>query len=104
MESLLYGIHKTFVGVLLVVDNGFFDALCQVDAMDATDCGQHFALLKPGGKVFTLAVNQLGQVEQKSIGGNVIQPVNGLQVVARTEFGPKGPMAEGLLGERDRKS
>src|SRR3546814_19118277 len=36
----------------------------------------------------------------RSIGGNVIQPVNGLQVVARTEFGPKGPMAEGLLVER----
>lgn len=72
--------------------------LRQIYAMDGADA-PHIATVHHIDEAETLLMKQMPQFEQESISCEVVEPVDGLQVVAGTIFGPAAPVAQRLLGQ-----
>ena len=93
------GLEELRVVRLLVIDGGFLEALTQVDAVQAELSGEVGACLEDACPVEGLAVEELPQFEQEGLARQVVEPVDGLQVVAAAALAPEGPMAQWRLGQ-----
>ena len=85
--------------MLLIVDERFFEALCQIDAVDAALLRQHSRVQEAARVVKRLFMHQFGQIEQELVAGLIIKPVNDHQVVAPAIPRPKRPVIERMFGK-----
>ena len=90
------------VAVHLIENDGFFESLCQVDAVERQLSLQMVAVEEHLGPVEGLPMDESGQVEQELLAREVIEPQHHLQVVASALFTPERPVPQRLfwqLGE-----
>ena len=81
-ETLFYGFEVFFVAALLVVDGRFLDALCQIYAMYRKFAAEQVVARQLPDEVESLFMQQFRQVEQECVARDVVEPVNGLHIVA----------------------
>ena len=92
-ESTFHCIEICLVRFLLIIDDRFFDALRQVDAMNCVDASQ----VTPVHHVYktkTLFMDQFAKIKEERISGDIIKPIHSLKIITSTEFCPKGPVAQ----------
>ena len=99
-ESLLHGVEIAPLGPALIVDHRLLETLRQIDAVDGVEAFQVVRFEEHPRIVVPLPVKQIAQFEQKPVAREIIEPINRLQVVARTVNGPVRPVSQRLVGQR----
>ena len=77
-ETLLHSIHHSLVMSLLVIYNRLLDTLRQVNAMNGIEPRQSITIGNHIDKVMTLRVQQVTEIKQELIPGDIIKPVDSL--------------------------
>ncbi len=98
-ESPFGGNLVLFFRMLLVINQGFLDPLCQVHTVEAPGSRKMVPAQECLRKIEGLLMKQIRQFEEEGFTGNVVQPVNHHQVIAGAEFPPEGPVPQGCFGK-----
>lgn len=91
-KAFLDSINIFPVGILLIINNRFFDALCQINTVYSAGSAQ----VSPIYHIYeteTLPVQQMPQFKQKILPRKIIKPIYSLQIVTSTEFCPTAPVS-----------
>lgn len=84
--------------MLLVIDNRFLEPLRQVYAVDGAEAFEVVRAKEHTGEIMPLAVEQVAQFQQESVTGQVVKPIDGLQIVAHPVACPECPVAQRFSG------
>ena len=83
---------------LLVIDNGFFETMCEVYTMKTMLAGQDFTFKEIASPVNSLTMYQLCQFQQEGLACKVIKPIDHLKVIASALLAPECPMTKWFIG------
>jgi len=106
-ERLLHRAEVLVLGVKLIVDDRFLDSLSQVDAVEGAGAvGALLVTVQRDVAAFQkdlrvgvrLLADQLGQVQQEAVAGDVIEPEHHEQIVAAPAVAPERPVAQRRFG------
>ena len=96
-DGALNSFNLLRIFVLLVINDRFFEALPQIDTVEAMLPAQMVLIQENIRPIEGLPVNQFAQVQQKRVASDIIQPINHHQVIPAALFAPIGPMPQRRL-------